>query len=230
MIGFDTRLKQEVFNKIDLTINDVTYFFDGQDTHVKAKCWKWVGLTNILVFDGIPYDIVKSTNSLFDFMVLGVDLSLTVDLTVKNFTWFTGTYRETNTDFTNMGNDERDKLPMIWLSFTPVPSSKSADALSPIGYTHSFSMYFCASAYFRDFTTENHMRTRVDNLEIYVQEFIKTINQSYFYGSDDGVSHTIYRFPKFGNFNSDSSKSIIDSQLSAIELSLELQEKKECYC
>ena len=230
MIGFDQKLKTEIFDKMDRRVKNIEVYFDGQDTYFRGECWKWLPLTMTLELNGALQMVDPSDLPSWDYMIAGEDWSHVTEIKLKQFTWFTGTYRETNTDFTSMGNDESSKLPMVWLSFTPIPTSRLADVLSPIGYTHSFSMFFCASAYFREFTTENHMRTRVDNLEMYVHEFIKTIEHSQWYETGSGLNHSILRYPKFGTFSGSNSTSILDSQLSAIELSLELPELKDCYC
>lgn len=224
---FDNLLHTEVFDKVDLTL-DVKVSYLNSNSYLTSNYWGWMLLTGIVVVAGTEYTTVASDDSSYDYMIVGEDLSLETDFNLKNFHWFTGTYKETNTDFSFQSNDERDKLPMVWLSFTPTPESTAQPDLSPISFIDKFSMFFCASADFREFTTENHMRTRVDLIDIYISAFLDAIKKSDCYQTVDGIDENKSYYPKFGDFGSGDATSIIDSQLSAIEVRFTLKENKNC--
>lgn len=230
---FDKLVKEQIYQKIDRNIYNYKFDFINGFTYFKACDWKWMGIVDILYLDNGTEEVAVTLEASdlpnWDYMI-EVNFPVVKSLKLQNLHWFTGTFKEANADFATRDNDERNKLPMMWLSFTPTPKTIEKDNLSVVGYEHTLTIFFCASAYFTDFLTENHMRTRIDYLSKYVDSFVSAIekNKKYFQ-SDNGVENTRYYYPKFGNLGANGG-TIIDSQLSAIELKLTLKEKRSCEC
>lgn len=233
---FSQLIKNEVYAKVDSSVSITGSAFIGGNTYFNSCNWKWIYTSNKVTINNIDYIFEDSDITGYDYMVKDVDLSNITSLVLNNLTWFIGTYKEVNTDFVNhLSNSEREKLPMIWLSFNPAPKSRqNHDPLSYIGETHTFTMFFCASANFQYFRTEDHLDTRVAALNSYVDAFIEAIksNKSVFY-TDEVFETEKYYYPKFGKIEDSQKKTgetIIDSQLSAIELNISVQALKKCEC
>lgn len=152
---------------------------------------------------------------------------------IANFFYFRGTQRGTNEEWVNFSNDERDKLPMTWLSYSPRIRQSFKSDTSQIEREADLRIFFAHGADFANDLTKDHINKNIIPLNQMVHAFIEAIkdNSCVFFSNE--LEYTTYEFPKFGiDAGMGSIANILDSNLSAVELRLTLPINKgsHCYC
>lgn len=144
---------------------------------------------------------------------------------------YEGTPSDVTQVFSLKSNQTREKLPMMWLSFTPLPTfSGSEGSLLPYPFSSSFTLYFASSTDYATRYTKQHMRDVVAPLQEYVDEVLSVIRKNGFFGKE--FSWTSRPLPKFGRLDRDGFVSNIldDTNMSAIELELDVNTSEKCKC
>lgn len=155
-------------------------------------------------------------------------------LNIENFYYFRGTKRATNSEWINFSHDERNKLPMTWLSFTPlIKQTFLNNDLNPLERESEIRMFFACTADFANDTTKDFLNKNIIPLNSMLHEFINAIKRNKLVFMSDDMPFDTYEFPKFGQEGTNGTiANIIDSKLSAVELRLTLPINKmyDCNC
>jgi hypothetical protein len=141
--------------------------------------------------------------------------------------YISGTRYATNREFIQSGLVEEDKLPLIWLHFSPFPTEELAGDAKP---WHSIwrgvSLFFADNYNVLDWTTSEQIEYKLLPLRSLVFSFIESIKrQVCCLEIQDNV--IIKHFPVFGTESANGiEKRILDADLSAVNLLFDLKVKR----
>lgn len=228
----DKFVEEEIYNKIDLSIDLSSYLIDADKLYLNSCNFKWIELSNLIFINDAEYKVEKSDKLEYEYMVLNYNGTNPIDVKLKNFYFYEGTPIDVTQVFSQKSNLTREKLPMMWLSFMPLPViSGSLGSTSPYPNSIRMTLYFAGLTDYGNRHTAQHMRMVVSHLDEYVEAVVKAVdgNRSIFARE---FTYRKRQLPIFGRTDKDGFRSNILDQtnLSAIELELDVQTSVKCKC
>lgn len=227
----DQFVKQEIYERVNTEIEAkyVALNEDG-DLVVKSCDYKWLKLKSQIYVNGVAYkySIVEGTDQIF---ILAVVPASDYVITLDNFYWYEGTPIDVTEVFSVKSNLTREKLPMVWLSFSPLPViTNERGTLNPYPYGIDFTIYLTGLTDYGTRHTEAHMREVVTYLSSYAEAVTEAIENNGLFSSIFTTKER--QFPIFGRLNRDGFvENILDeTELSGLELNLNLNTSIKCKC
>lgn len=220
----------EIVKRIDLRIKFASDIVNGV-LYLRSCNWKWMQLTNKVNVDGVVYDVVVSDDLNYDFMIVGFLPSSVTDVDLLNFHYYEGTAIDVTTVFSTISNVATEKLPMVWLSFNPLPLiSTSSDVTASHKIDVDCTIYLAGLTDYGVRHTKEHMEEVVKYLVFYKEEIAKVMNLNDVFNRKFSIAEK--QLPIFGSIGkSGFTANILDeTNLSAIELKLAFKTEKKCYC
>lgn len=192
---------------------------------------KWLPLFNSVWVDGLPVGIV-SIDFENNIIYLGENVSNATEFLIPEVPLFVGTRMKTSSEWLNYSSNNSKKIPFIWLSFNPNPtSSKPLDPLSSIYESWSnVQMYFISDIDRTNWETTVIIEERLKYLYEWSEWFIRSVKSlDWLLLSSDTSSNY---FPVFGVEQSNGSiKDIIDDNLCAVSLLFSIDNyDRNCAC
>lgn len=230
MITIDKLIEQEVYQKINTSLNLTKIDLIDGKLYLQGCDFKWIGLSNLVIINEKELKVVKSDREEYDYMILNYEGVVPTVVNLKNFYLYEGTPMDVTQVFSQKSNRTRDKLPMMWLSFSPLPILRgSNDPLNPYPYSVSFTLYFAGLTDYGNRHTKQHMREVVSHLSEYVDAVLEAIKVN---GVFDELSWTQRPLPIFGRLDANGFVSNIldDTNMSAIELDIDVNMSIKCKC
>lgn len=223
-------ISREINDKVitKVTFNNRRNF--GNTFYFSLDCDKWLPLSNRIIIDNVTYFVEKSNNINYDYMIKNAHLHPT-NVELERFFFYEGTPKDVTQVFKNAGNIAEDKLPIVWLSFAPIPTITEVQrATEPYPFKIDYTMFFCGSTDYVQRHTKEHMADVVKYIDHYVNAFIQAIMNNYKFHSEPKTVKKQY--PVFGTLDSKGFvKNILDgTMLSAIELRVASKTELECDC
>jgi hypothetical protein len=223
-------IQTEIVEKIDLTLN-VTYEIIGATLYLNSCNWKWMQLTNKITIDGTVYEVVESDNIDYTYMVNDFEEDNVTKVSVLNFHFYEGTAIDVTTVFQTISNIATEKLPMVWLSFNPLPLIyTSSDRMLQYPTSIDCTVYLAGLTDYGIRHTKEHMSEVVNYLSYYVEEIDKVLDLNPVISQEYSVRQR--QLPIFGSLGKGGFiENVLDeTNLSAIELKLNFDTEKKCYC
>lgn len=191
---------------------------------VTFKCLKWFKLYGFVIYNGQE---LKPTAISGNTLTFNTETEFSDAFTLKLPLFLYGTLSNTKEEWNRFENDERKKLPFIWL-VSPSSVRKSND--STIANDLDLLLWF---VHWSDWSKLNNdrMSDAVKPLKSLVDAFVNVLDEHK--GTFIEYSGVEMRdFPKFGTTSKDGiEKKLFDSTLSAIELSINVKVNAEnCNC
>lgn len=224
-------IEKEVYQKVNTSIKVKNSLVVGNDTYINSCDFKWLELVKEVSFDGVKYKVTDSDNTDFEYKIIGYVGSLE-NIKLKNFYFYEGTPTDVTQVFQQKSNRTGEKLPMMWLSFSPTPSIRSQiGTLEPYPHSLSITLYFAGLTDYMKRRTKQHMSMVVTYLDEYIDAVVKAIegNRAVF-GQEFSVDRR--PFPIFGRLDAKGfTQNVLDgTNLSAIEVEIDVQMSFKCKC
>lgn len=227
----DKFVEEEIHAKIDKSIEVSSYLVDDGKLYINSCNFKWLRLSMVVFVGENEYQVRLSDNDSYEFMILGYDNFDVSKIKLKNFYLYEGTPTDVTQVFSAKSNVTWEKLPMMWLSFSPLPViSGSVGTMSPYPYSVRMTIYLASGTDYGNRRTRQHMREVVAYLDEYADAVIKAIEFNGVFGQE--FTWTKRQLPLFGRLDSKGFvKNILDgTNMSAIELELDVTTSKKCKC
>lgn len=227
----DQFVKQEIYEKVNTEIEaSFVELNEFGDLIVRSCDYKWLKLKNQIYVNGnsYKYSVIEGTNQIVVLAVVPADEYV---LTIDNFYWYEGTPIDVTEVFSTKSNLTREKLPMIWLSFSPIPViSNERGTLNPYPCNIDFTIYLAGLTDYGTRHTEAHMREVVTYLSYYAEAVTEAIENNGLFS--DIFTTQERQFPIFGRLTRDGFvENILDeTELSGLEMSLNLNTSIKCKC
>lgn len=235
MVTIDQLIEENILNNIDTSINIDSFYLNtsGIETilYLKSCNWKWIGIVRSIEINGVYWFWEKSDLSSYDYMVRNYQGTDPQQMKLKNFHMYEGTPIDVTQVFEEIDNRTWEKLPMMWLSFYPLPViSGTIGGVETFPIDLSFTLYFAAETDYLNRHTKNHMREVISFIDSYVDEVLIVVEQN-------GIFRDEFTFKKrplpiFGRLDREGFKENIldETNLSAIELELNVSTYIQCKC
>jgi hypothetical protein len=224
---FITDIVQDVISKMDYKLKVVSV---TDDTDVKVCDLRWSMLFNQLIVNDEFVDIVSVDNETNTIVLDGI-ISLNDVIKMPNPFYLGGTRYATNKEWIQASERESDKLPLIWLSFSPNPTERQiTDKLSSLWSTwQGVTLFFCDNYNSLNWITADQVENKIKPLRSLALEFTDTIDRDLLLDFNGDISRN--HFPIFGTENSNGiDKRVIDAELSAVKLAFNLDVYKNYKC
>lgn len=224
-------ISSEINDKVDVRVS-----FKKQPNNMNGNfyfsldCDKWLPLSNRIIFDGVLYYCEKSDNVAYDYVIKDAHLH-PQKVELQRFFFYEGTPKDVTQVFASGGSIAEEKLPIVWLSFAPIPIiTRTYDAREPYPHKIDFTMFFCASTDYVNKRTKEHMEDVVQYIDSYVEVFEKALINNYRFGQNPTTVKKQY--PIFGSLDKNGFvKNILDgTMLSAVELKIHVKTELKCEC
>lgn len=223
-------ISNEINDRVDTSVVITDFSNVNGNFYFNLKCDRWLPLSGRIVIDNVLYHVGVSEVVGFKHSIRGITLT-PITSNLQKFFFYEGTPKDVTQVFQSAGAVAEDKLPIVWLSFAPIPTiTDSGDSLSPHPVKLDFTMFFCGSTNYVNRNTKEHMSEVVKYLDVYVNAFVKAMDGNYVF--KDRATTTKKQYPIFGSLDKNGfTKNIIDgTMLSAIELKISVFTEIECYC
>lgn len=224
-------VKKEIYNKIDTSIKVSSSLIVGNDTHVNSCNFKWLELVKEVVIGGEKYKVKSSSIEGYSYVIVGYTGVLN-DIKLKNFYFYEGTAIDVTQVFSQKTNFTWGKLPMMWLSFNPLPRITTENGtVNPYPRSIRLVIYLAGETDYANRHTEEHMQEVVAYLSEYSEAISKAIESNRAVFAQE-FTCTEMQMPIFGRLGSDGFvENILDkTNMSAIEIELDVRTSIKCKC
>lgn len=231
MITIDQLVTEEIHSKIDLSLNISKFEIVGNKLYLNACDFKWLGLNESIIIDGNEYKVKESDNVNYKFMAINYNSDDPLTFQLKNFSLYEGTRIDVAQVFSQISNLTWEKLPMMWLSFSPLPEiSGEVGGTKSFPYDLDFTIYLAGLTDYANRHTKQHMQLVVSYLNDYAYAIVKAIERSPRFASE-------FRFrfnplPIFARYDNEGAivNLLDDTNLSGIKLSINVSTNVACKC
>lgn len=224
-------IEKEVYNKVNRVVKVSSSITERGDTYINSCDFKWLEIVREVEIDGVSYRVEESTVEGYPYKVVNYEGEIK-EIKLKNFYLYEGTPTDVTQVFQQKSNRTREKLPMMWLSFSPVPSIRSEyGTLEPYPHSLSFTLYFAGLTDYMKRRTRQHMSMVVSYLDEYVEAVVKAIEGNRAVFSQE-FSVDKRPFPIFGRLDREgfTQNVLDDTNMSAIEVEIDVRTSQKCKC
>lgn len=146
---------------------------------------------------------------------------------LQPYKFFVGTPMSTNEEWKEFSNDERNKVPFVWMV---EPTSEEIQPIdSDLERISEVRLVFLDDNFARKWITTEVHDNRLKGVYNAVDWFVKAIHNNYLFSFKD--SYNIKNFTRFGNETANGfTADIIDADLTGVELRLSLPINKDDNC